>query len=72
MYGLSIYETELQKSIAFLLNPFFVFRNDLYVNLLYDVYTSCCTKMKQKFKLIYEIKRICPPEVLDECSRLGP
>ena len=26
---------DLQKSIDILLNPFFVFRNDLYVNLLY-------------------------------------
>ena len=29
----------------FLLNPFFAFRNDLYVNLLYDMYTCCYTKM---------------------------
>ena len=29
--------TDLQKSIDFLLNPFFVFRNDLYERLLYYV-----------------------------------
>ena len=29
---LNSWETDLQKSIDFLLNPFFVFRNDLYVN----------------------------------------
>ena len=40
------WETDLQKSIDFLLNPFFVFRNDLYVNLLYYMYTCCYTKMK--------------------------
>ena len=39
-------ETDLQKSIDFLLNPFFVFRNDLYVNLLHYMYTCCYTKMK--------------------------
>ena len=27
------WETDLQKSIDFLLNPLFVFRNDLYVDL---------------------------------------
>ena len=40
------WETDLQKSIDFLLNPFFVFRNDLYVNLLHYMYTCCYTKMK--------------------------
>ena len=35
-----------QKSIDFLLNPFFVFRNDLYVNVLHYMYTCCYTKMK--------------------------
>ena len=30
-------KTDLQKSIDFLLNPFFVFRNDLYVNLFYYI-----------------------------------
>ena len=39
-------EFDLQKSIDFLLNPFFVFRNDLYVNLLHYMYTCCYTKMK--------------------------
>ena len=32
---LKSWETELQMSIDFPLNPFFVFRNGLYVNLLY-------------------------------------
>ena len=41
-----IWETDLQKSIDFLLNPFFVFRNDLYVNLLHYNDTCCYTKMK--------------------------
>ena len=41
-----IWETDLQKSIDFLLNPFFVFQNDLYVNLLHYMYTCCYTKMK--------------------------
>ena len=36
---LNSWETDLQKSIDFLLNPFFVFRNDLYVNLLHYMYT---------------------------------
>ena len=40
-------ETDLQKSIDFLLNPFFVFRNDLYVNLLHYMYTCCYTKMNK-------------------------
>ena len=40
------WETDLQKSIDFLLNPFFVFRNDMYVNLLHYMYTCCYTKMK--------------------------
>ena len=40
------WETDLQKSIDILLNPFFVFRNDLYVNLLHYMYTCCYTKMK--------------------------
>ena len=35
---LNIWETVLQTSINFLLNPFFVYRNDLYVNLLYYMY----------------------------------
>ena len=35
---LNIWETDLQKSIDFLLNPFFVFRNDLYVNLVTELY----------------------------------
>ena len=48
---LNTWETDLQKSIDFLLNPFFVFRNDLYVNLLHYMYTCCYTKMKYKFKL---------------------
>ena len=43
---LNSWETDLQKSIDFLLNPFFVFRNDLYVNLLHYMYTCCYTKMK--------------------------
>ena len=30
---LNSWETDLQKSIDFILNPFFVIRNDLYVNL---------------------------------------
>ena len=33
--GSIVWKTDLQKSIDFLLNPFFVFGNDLYVNLLY-------------------------------------
>ena len=33
------WETDLQKSIEFLLNPLFIFRNDLYVNLLYYMHT---------------------------------
>ena len=52
---LNSWETYLQKSIDFLLNPFFVFRNDLYVNLLHYMYTCCYTKMKLKFKLDKEI-----------------
>ena len=40
------WETDLQKSIDFLLNPFFIFRNDLYVYLLHYMYTCCYTKMK--------------------------
>ena len=43
---LNSWETDLQKSIDFLLNPFFVFRNDLYVNLLHFMYICCYTKMK--------------------------
>ena len=44
---LNSWETDLQKSIDFRLNPFFVFRNDLYVSLLHYMYTICCyTKMK--------------------------
>ena len=43
---LNSWETDLQKSIYFLLNPFFVFRNDLYVNLFNYMYTCCYTKMK--------------------------
>ena len=43
---LNSWETDLQKSIDFLLNPFFVFRNDMYVKLLYYMYTCCYTKMK--------------------------
>ena len=35
-----------QKSIDFLLNPFFVFPNDLYENLLHNMYTCCYSKMK--------------------------
>ena len=35
-----------KQCIDFLLNPFFVFRNDLYVNLLHYMYTCCYTKMK--------------------------
>ena len=42
----SFYELDLQKSIGFLLYPFFVFRNELYVNLLYYMYTCCYTKLK--------------------------
>ena len=45
------WETDLQKAIYFLLNPFFVFRNDLYDNLLYYIYSCCYTKLKQKIKL---------------------
>ena len=41
-----IWETDLQRSLDILLNPFFVFRNDLYVNLLYYMYTCHYTKMK--------------------------
>ena len=48
---LFFWETDLQKSIDFLLNLLFVFRNELYVNLLYYIYTCCYTKMKKKFKL---------------------
>ena len=47
------WETDLQKSIDFLLNPFFVFQNDLYVNLLYfkalshyNVLANVCRRMK--------------------------
>ena len=32
------WKTDVQKSIYFLLNPFFVFRNDLYVNLMHYIY----------------------------------
>ena len=55
---LNSWETDLQKSIDFLLNPFFVFQNDLYVNLLYYMYTCCYTKMKQKFKLKIKPKQL--------------
>ena len=48
---LNSWETDLQKLIDFLLNPFFVFRNELYVNLLYYMYTCCYSKIKLKFKL---------------------
>ena len=43
---LNSWETDLQKSIDFLLNPILEFRNDLYVNLLQYMYTCCYTKMK--------------------------
>ena len=43
---LNSWETDLQKSKTFLLNPFFIFRNDLYVNLLYYMYTCCYAKIK--------------------------
>ena len=39
------WETDLQKSIDFLLNPFFAFRNDLYVN-LYEHMLLCKNKVK--------------------------
>ena len=34
---LNSWETDLQKSIDFLLNPFFIFRNDMYMNLFYYI-----------------------------------
>ena len=37
------WETDLQKSM----NPFLVFRNDLFENLLYYMYTYCYAKMKK-------------------------
>ena len=43
---LNSWEPDLQKSIDFLLNPCFVFRNDLFVNFLYYMNTCCYTKMK--------------------------
>ena len=54
------WETYLQKLIDFLLNPFFVFRNGLYVNLLYYMNTCCYTKNELKL-LTNSYTMACPP-----------
>ena len=57
-YQRAIYPTKKETSIDFLLNPFFVFRNDLYVNLLHYMYSCCYTKMKFKLKKeTYTVKK---------------
>ena len=53
---LNKWETDLQKSMDFLLNPFCI-PNDLHETLLYYMYTWCYTKKEYKFKLTwYEIR----------------